>query len=303
MASLIGWWPVPGTFQRTRGRRPERRIRRDHERLRREVAGERSGRPARPAVVPPADQEDRLELRDDGALDPAHHVVEALVVVVVLDAAAADVADPAIDDDHLAMVEMEQVLGVRVEAAAAELAGANDDDPVVGDDLDAGLAQVGGRASLLPKSTSLPMASTARRTSTPLATLAASAVEERRRRCRPPCSRRSAGGRGPSRRRCPRGSAGSSGGRGAAGRPRSRSPARTSGRGRRAGHAVGRPSRSSARPRSRHGSRSGRTGRSGPVPSAGEGRLRSRRPRHRWRSSVRRLIGGPSCWTSMCVMR
>ena len=37
---------------------------------------------------------------------------------------------------------MEQVLGVRFEVAAAELTGPRDDDPVVGDDLDAGRAQV-----------------------------------------------------------------------------------------------------------------------------------------------------------------
>ena len=47
----------------------------------------------------------------------------------------------------------------------------------MGDDLDTRLAQAAVR-SLLPKSISLPMASTARRTSTPAATLSASAVEE-----------------------------------------------------------------------------------------------------------------------------
>ena len=93
-------------------------------------------------MVAPAEQEDRLELGDDRALDPAHDVVEALVVVVVLDAAAADIADPAVDDDHLAVVEMEQVLGVRLERAGTRgRRSADDDDPVVGDDLDARLAQ------------------------------------------------------------------------------------------------------------------------------------------------------------------
>ena len=93
-------------------------------------------------MVAPAQQEDRLELGDDRALDPAHDVVEALVVVVVLDPAAADVADAAIDHDHLAMVEMEQVLARAAGTSAAPRSpDRDDDDPVVGDDLDAGLAQ------------------------------------------------------------------------------------------------------------------------------------------------------------------
>ena len=87
------------------------------------------------------EQEDRLELGDDRTLDPAHDVVEALVVVVVLDPAATDVPDTAIDHDHLAVVEMEQVFAVRLVRPGAQVAGAHDDDPVVGDDLDAGLAQ------------------------------------------------------------------------------------------------------------------------------------------------------------------
>ena len=47
----------------------------------------------RAALVAPARREHELELGDDRTGDPAHDVVEALVVVVVLDPAAADVGD------------------------------------------------------------------------------------------------------------------------------------------------------------------------------------------------------------------
>ena len=92
-------------------------------------------------MIAPAEQEDRLELGDDRALDPAHDVVEALVVVVVLDPATTDVPDAAIDHDHLAVVEMQQVFSVGVVRPGAQVAGAHDDDPIVGDDLDTGLTQ------------------------------------------------------------------------------------------------------------------------------------------------------------------
>jgi len=114
----------------------------DRQRRRRKVARQRRVVRGVAAVVAPADQEDRRELRDDRALDPAHDVVEALVVVVVLDAAAADVPDRSVDDDHLPMIEMEQILRVGLEPATAELTGSGDDDPVVRDDLDPGLAQL-----------------------------------------------------------------------------------------------------------------------------------------------------------------
>ena len=61
------------------------------------------------AVVAPAGEEDELELRHDRPGHAAHDVVEALVVEVVLDTAPTDVGDPAVDDEHLAMVEVEQV--------------------------------------------------------------------------------------------------------------------------------------------------------------------------------------------------
>ena len=137
IASLIGWWPVPGTFHRTvvgawtAASGATRNV------VGREVPLQGGIRRGRPVVVPPAQQEDRLELGDDRPLDPAHDVVEALVVVVVLDAAATDVADPAVDDRHLAMVEVEQVLATRPERAVREVAGPDDGDPVLGHDLDA----------------------------------------------------------------------------------------------------------------------------------------------------------------------
>ena len=60
---------------------------------------------------------------------------------MVLDPAAADVADLAVDDHHLAVVEVEQIPAVQLERARAQGLGADDHDPVVGDDLDARLAQ------------------------------------------------------------------------------------------------------------------------------------------------------------------
>ena len=136
----------------------------------------------------------------------------------------------------------------------------------------------GGRRnrSLLPKSISLPMASTSSRTSTPSATLAASAVQERRRRCRPACSRRSAGGCGRGPRRCPRACAGSSAGRAGAARRASRSPGRRSWRDRPPDPRLGDDLGGQSARRPRPGSRRGRAGRSDPRdgPAAGARWLR-----------------------------
>jgi hypothetical protein len=60
---------------------------------------------------------------------------------VVLDAAPADIPDPAVDDDHLAMIEMEQVLAMALERPVGEATGSEDHDPIVRHDLDAGLTQ------------------------------------------------------------------------------------------------------------------------------------------------------------------
>ena len=53
-----------------------------------------------------AGEEHELELRDDGAGDANEQVVEATVLEVVLDSGAADPADPAVDDDDLAVVDV-----------------------------------------------------------------------------------------------------------------------------------------------------------------------------------------------------
>ena len=107
-----GRWPVPGTFHRTV---PASTRRRRVGTVRGSSEGTAiEARPRQPAApVAPAGHEHQLELRDDRSGHPAHDVVEALVRVVVLDPAAADVADPAVDDGHLAMVEMERSAGRR----------------------------------------------------------------------------------------------------------------------------------------------------------------------------------------------
>ncbi len=74
----------------------------------------------RAALEVPRQEEDRLELGDDRALDPEHHVVEPLVVEMVLDARGADVGDAAVNDDDLAMVELAQVVETPVDPPAAE---------------------------------------------------------------------------------------------------------------------------------------------------------------------------------------
>ena len=141
MASLIGWWPVPGHVPQDRrgdGLGPVG----DLQRGRREAALERLVAGEATALVAPAGEEHELELGDDRAGHPAHHVVEALVGVVVLDAAAADVADRAVDDHHLAVVEVEDVLEPAGRPTRAELAASDDEHPVVPDDVDAGREQL-----------------------------------------------------------------------------------------------------------------------------------------------------------------
>ena len=53
-----------------------------------------------------ARDEDELELGDHGAGRPQEQVVEAPVLEVILDPRAADPTDPAVDDQHLAVVDV-----------------------------------------------------------------------------------------------------------------------------------------------------------------------------------------------------
>ena len=58
-----------------------------------------------------AREEDELELRDDRPLDADEEVVEAAVLEMVLDPGAADPADPPVDDDDLAVVDVPERRG------------------------------------------------------------------------------------------------------------------------------------------------------------------------------------------------
>ncbi len=62
-------------------------------------------RPAEPAK---AREEDELELRHQGPGHADEQIVEATVLEVVLDAGAADPANPSVDHDELAMVDVSQ---------------------------------------------------------------------------------------------------------------------------------------------------------------------------------------------------
>ena len=53
-----------------------------------------------------AGEKHELELRDHGTGDTNEQVVKPTILEVVLDSGAADPADPAVDDDDLAMVDM-----------------------------------------------------------------------------------------------------------------------------------------------------------------------------------------------------
>ena len=139
IASLIGWWPSPGTLSRTVVRAAIGPA---------SAAGNRwssasvVGRQDA-ALVPERGQEEGLELADDRPRHADHRVVEALVGVVVLDAGPADERDPAVDDEHLPVLEVHEVVHVPVEPPRAEQAVAIGHEPVVGDDRDAGRRQLG----------------------------------------------------------------------------------------------------------------------------------------------------------------
>ena len=67
------------------------------------------------------------------------------VAVVVLDPGPADVADAAVDDDDLAVVEMAEVVEPPVDAPLAEQPVEVEEGALVGDDLDAARDQRRGR--------------------------------------------------------------------------------------------------------------------------------------------------------------
>ena len=94
-------------------------------------------------MVSPADQEHQLELCHDRARHAAHDVVEALVGEVVLDAAATHPRDPAVDDRHLAVIEMEQVGAAGASPADRVAREAAERQRVVRDDGDPRGMQVG----------------------------------------------------------------------------------------------------------------------------------------------------------------
>ena len=90
----------------------------------------------RPAVPAEARQERRLRLPDDVAGDAHHHVVEAAVLEVVLDAGAARPRDRAVDHVELAMVGAADLVLAPVDAlAVGEEAVAVEREDVVDDDL------------------------------------------------------------------------------------------------------------------------------------------------------------------------
>ena len=131
------------------------------------VGKERVELPLRDRAAEPAEarEEDELELRDHRPGEPHEEVVEAAVVEVVLDPAAADPADPAVDDDELAVVEVAEL------ARRAHRVGAHDAD------VDA--AGRAARRTRGPPSGREPCASTTSLTETPSAAFASRAVANR----------------------------------------------------------------------------------------------------------------------------
>jgi hypothetical protein len=90
-----------------------------------------------------AHQEDRLEVTDCLTLDPGVHIVEPAVGEVVLDPGPADPADPPVDDKHLAMVQVGELVEAPVDRSwAADWPVAVERQRVVPHDLDAVRGQV-----------------------------------------------------------------------------------------------------------------------------------------------------------------
>jgi hypothetical protein len=96
----------------------------------------------RAVLEAPRQQEDRLQLGHDRPFEAEHDVVEALVVVVVLDARTTHERDPPVDHHHLAMVEVSQVVEAPVDVAFAEQTVEVEEAALVGHDLDAALAKL-----------------------------------------------------------------------------------------------------------------------------------------------------------------
>ena len=90
----------------------------------------------RPALELPRQEEHRLELGDDRPFEAEHQVVGA-GGVVVLDAGAADVRDPPVDHDDLAMVEVAEVVEPPVDLAVLEQPVEVQEGALVRDDLHA----------------------------------------------------------------------------------------------------------------------------------------------------------------------
>ena len=89
----------------------------------------------RPALAAEARQERRLRLPNYVAGDPDHHVVEAAVLEVILDARSADPGDRSVDYVQLAVVDAAELaaaqrepLAVGVEPVALERGEVGDDD-------------------------------------------------------------------------------------------------------------------------------------------------------------------------------
>ena len=111
-------------------------------RRRREVPGE-IGR-QRAVVAVEARQEGRLRLSHDGAGDAHHHVVEAAVLEVVLEACSAGPRDPSVDDEQLPMVGAADLVLAPVEVlVVGEEAVSVDRKLVVDDDLRSRRGQAG----------------------------------------------------------------------------------------------------------------------------------------------------------------
>jgi hypothetical protein len=87
------------------------------------IGGKKRSRPParskRATLEMPRQQEDRLELGDDRPLEPEHEVV-GTGHVMVLDAGPTHIADAAVDDDDLPMVEVAEVVQAPVDATLTE---------------------------------------------------------------------------------------------------------------------------------------------------------------------------------------
>ena len=86
--------------------------------LRLREEGVELGRRHRAAEPAKAGEEDQLQLGDDGACHADEQIVEAPVLEVILDPGAPDPADPAVHDDHLAVVDVPERANVPASGSA-----------------------------------------------------------------------------------------------------------------------------------------------------------------------------------------